>query len=100
MNEAATRAEHIDPALKAADKGYDGERIRAGIVGQPCIPARSNRRNPAKHHKGYYRRRHRVENFFQRVKRRRRVGTRYEKLDVTFFPFLCLAAVLDWLRPI
>ena len=86
-----------------ADKGYDGERIRERIVeagGQPCIPARSNRRNPAKHHKGYYRWRHRVENFFQRVKRRRRVGTRYEKLDVTFFAFVCLAAVLDWLRPI
>ena len=86
-----------------ADKGYDGERIRQRVVeagSQPCIPARSNRRHPAKHHKGYYRRRHRVENFFQRIKRRRRVGTRYEKLDVTFFAFLCLAAVLDWLRPI
>ena len=86
-----------------ADKGYDGDQFRQKIAeagSQPCIPARSGRRHPAKHHKGYYRRRHRVENFFQRIKRRRRIGTRYEKLDVTFFSFLCLAAVLDWLRPI
>lgn len=86
-----------------ADKGYDGDQFRRKITeagSQPCIPARAGRRYPAKHHKGYYRRRHRVENFFQRIKRRRRLGTRYEKLDVTFFAFLCLAAVLDWLRPI
>jgi len=104
-NDLVAAEEIVFPENKkvVADKGYDGERIRQRIVeagSQPCIPARSNRRNPAKHHKGYYRRRHRVENFFQRVKRRRRVGTRYEKLDVTFFAFLCLAAVLDWLRPI
>jgi transposase len=86
-----------------ADKGYDGDQFRRKITeagSQPCIPARVGRRHPAKHNKGYYRRRHRVENFFQRIKRRRRLGTRYEKLDVTFFAFLCLAAVLDWLRPI
>ena len=86
-----------------ADKAYDSDRIRQRILeagGQPCIPARSGRRNPATHHKSYYRRRHPVENFFQRIKRRRRVGTRYEKLNVTFFAFVCLAAVLDWFRPI
>jgi len=86
-----------------ADKGYDGDRVRQRIEeagSESCIPAGSGRLNPAKHHKDYYRRRHRVENFSQRIKRRRRVGTRYEKLDVTFFAFLCLAAVLDWIRSI
>jgi transposase len=38
-----------------------------------------------------YRRRHRVENFFARIKRYRRVATRYDKLAETFFGFVCLA---------
>jgi transposase len=38
-----------------------------------------------------YRRRHRVENFFQRIKRYRRVATRYDKLAETFLGFVCLA---------
>jgi transposase len=85
-----------------ADKGYDSNRFRERIVSagsEPCIPPRAGRLAPAKYHPGHYRKRHRVENFFQRIKRRRRIGTRYEKLDVTFFAFLTLAAVLDWLKP-
>jgi transposase len=50
------------------------------------------------YHRGHYKRRHRVENFFQRIKRPRRIGTRYEKLDITFFAFPRLAAVLDWVK--
>ena len=85
-----------------ADKGYDSDAFRERIKAarsEPCIPPRVGRRAPAKYHRGFYRKRHRVENFFQRIKRRRRIGTRYEKLDITFFAFLTLAAVLDWLKP-
>jgi len=52
---------------------------------------------PVRWHRGYYRLRHRVENFFQRIKRFRRVGTRYEKLALHFLGFVQLAAILDWL---
>ena len=38
-----------------------------------------------------YRRRHRIENFFERIKRYRRVATRYDKLAETFLGFVCLA---------
>jgi transposase len=38
-----------------------------------------------------YRRRHRIENFFERIKRYRRVATRYDKLAETFLEFICLA---------
>ena len=41
-----------------------------------------------------YRRRHRVENFFQKLKRYRRVSTRYDKLGETFLGFVCLAILL------
>jgi transposase len=38
-----------------------------------------------------------VENFLQRAKRFRRIGTRYEKLDLHFLGFAQLVAILDWL---
>jgi transposase len=41
-----------------------------------------------------YRRRHRVENFFEKIKRYRRVATRYDKLAETFLGFVCLAILL------
>jgi transposase len=48
-------------------------------------------------HRGFYRRRFKVENFFCRIKRHRRLSTRYEKLAITFLAFVELAAVIDWL---
>ena len=61
------------------------------------MPPLRNRQVPLRRHRGYYRLRHRVENFFQRIKRFRRVGTRYEKLALRFPGFVQLAAILDWL---
>jgi transposase len=84
-----------------ADKGYDSDEFRQEIRekgSEPCIPSRRNRRHPATYSKCRYATRHHVENFFQRVKRFRRIGTRYEKLDQTFLCMLTVAAVLDWLK--
>jgi transposase len=83
-----------------ADKGYDSDRFRGMVEkagSKHCIPPRARRKTPASYHKGHYRRRHRVRNFFQRIKRYRRTGTRYDKLDLNFVAFIQLAAVLDWL---
>ena len=82
-----------------ADKGYDSARMRetaAASGSTSCIPRIEGRKEPAPFHKGFYRLRHRVENFFQRIKRYRRVATRYEKLAHTYFNFVLLAAALDW----
>ena len=84
-----------------ADRGFDSDHIRSRIDragGTPCIPPRSNRNNPRPYSRVSYRKRHHVENFFQRIKRFRRIGTRYEKLDLHFLAFVHLAAVLDWLK--
>lgn len=83
-----------------ADKGFDADSFRAQLCRQQtrtCIPPKRNRQRPAAFHRGYYRRRHRVENFFCRIKRHRRISTRYEKLAATFLGFVQLAAVRDWL---
>jgi transposase len=47
---------------------------------------------------GYYKRRRQVENFFQRIKEKRAIATRYEKLADRFHALVTLAAVCDWLR--
>jgi transposase len=87
--------------ITVADKGYDSDGFRAALRrggSQPCIPPRCNRHHPATWHRGHYRRRHKVENLFQRLKRYRRVGTRYDKTDLHFLGFIQLAAILDWLK--
>ena len=83
------------------DKGYDSDAFRAWLNERgikPCIPPRSNRINPARYSKRKYRKRHLVENFFERIKRFRRVATRYDKLSKTFFGFVCLAVVVSYSR--
>jgi len=93
------------PALRGtvtvADKAYDSDGFRAQLRrwgSRPCIPPRSNRLRPVSWHRGHYRGRHKVENLFQRLKRYRRIGTRYEKNDPYFMGFVQLAAILDWLK--
>ena len=83
-----------------ADKGFDSDVFRRKLRSrhaQPCLPPRHGRRHPASYHRGYYRARHHVENFFGRIKAYRRVSTRYEKLAATFLAFVLFAAILDWL---
>jgi transposase len=63
-----------------------------------AIPPRSGRLSPAWHHRGFYRQRHKIENFFQRIKVYKRVCTRYEKLALTFLNLVLVAAVFDWLK--
>lgn len=82
------------------DKGFDADNFRARLRRQgirACIPSKSSRRCPAAFHRGHYRWRHKIENFFCRIKRYRRISTRFEKLAVTFLAFVQLAALLDWL---
>jgi len=84
-----------------ADKGYDSDGFRALLRrwgSHPCIPPRRNRLQPVGWHRGHYRKRHKVENLFQRLKRYRRIGTRYEKRDLYFLGFVQMAAILDWLK--
>lgn len=81
------------------DKGFDADTFRTRLRRQRtrvCIPPKRSRRQHVAFHRGYYRRRHKVENFFGRLKRHRRISTRYEKLAATFLALVQFAAVLDW----
>ena len=85
----------------AADKGYDSDAFRVLLYEKgisPCLALNRTRKEKRSFHKGYYRKRHRVENFFGRLKRHRRVSTRYDKLAVSFLAFTTLSAILHWIE--
>jgi transposase len=77
-----------------ADKAYDSNAFRALLARtghRACIPSLSRRLVEIPYAKATYKKRHRVENFFQKLKRYRRIATRYDKLAQTYFGFLLLA---------
>ena len=78
------------------DKAYDSDKLLefVGSHGMNAvIPPKSNRRVQRAYDKEKYRTRHFVENLFQKLKRFRRVATRYDKTSRSFAAFIILAAV-------
>jgi transposase len=84
-----------------ADKGYDADWFREALQDKgikPCIPGRSSRDKPVKYDKCRYKRRHRIENMFGRLKDWRRVAMRYDRCPKVFLSAIALAAtVMFWL---
>lgn len=56
------------------------------------------RAQPWKYDRVLYKRRNEVERFFRRLKRSRRIATRYDKLDSIFLAFIHLALIYDALQ--
>ena len=85
-----------------ADKGYDAdERVREVLSVSDktaVIPPRSNRKNPAEYDKELYKQRHKIENFFARLKDYRGIATRYEKTARNFLSGVYLAAAIIWIN--
>lgn len=91
----------VEGSLVLADKAYDTNKIRAYIEdsgGIAVIPPRSNRKDPIEYDAQFGKNRHRVENFFARMKRFRRISTRYDKLPETYMGFVSIAAITDWIK--
>lgn len=87
-------------AYVCGDRAYDAQHLRDQLRRQRCrvvIPSNPVRRRQFRYNKRLYRRRHRVENFFQRLKRYRRLATRYDKLAANYFAMICLACTLIWM---
>ena len=83
------------------DKGYDAqvvldkaEEMRAEVV----IPPKANRKEKREYDKEYYKERHLIENFFNKMKHYRRVFSRFDKLARNYLAFCQFVAVLIWLR--
>jgi len=101
IKEAPPLIEGLQSTTVIADKGYDSDKFVETIESQGCtatIPPRANRKNPREYDKDVYSHRYLVEILFQKIKRYRRVATRYEKLAATFLGMVQLACALIWLR--
>jgi transposase len=88
------------PLFLLMDRAYeDGKtRMLAFEWGySPVVPPKKNRKYPWEYDKELYKQRNEVERMFRRLKGFRRIGTRYDKLDLMFSTFiyltLCVIAV-------
>ena len=86
------------PVYLLMDRAYEGDETRAlaeelGYI--PVVPPKRNRKNPWGYDKELYKQRNQVERLFRRLKRFRRIFTRYDKLDVIFLAFVYFALIID-----
>jgi transposase len=82
----------------AMDRAYEGDETRQKAIEQgfiPVVPPKSNRKEPWEYDKELYKRRNEIERFFLRIKRFRKVFTRYDKLDTSYIAVVNLAMIFD-----
>jgi transposase len=93
--------EGVEGEAVLADKGYDSNAIRASIAAAgmtAVIPSNRARKTIIPHDEVLYRERNRIERCFNKLKHFRRIATRFDRRAVHFLGFLCLAAVMLWMR--
>ena len=96
----AGAAHGCGPKRVGGDKGYSSGKIRQylrrrGI--KALISRKKNERPRRRFDRAVYRERNVVERLINRLKRYRRIGTRYEKRAANDVAMWILAAILDWL---
>ena len=80
------------------DRAYQGDNMRslAKELGyEPIVPPKSNRLCKWDYDRELYKRRNEIERFFRRIKRFRRIFTRYDKLDVLYSGFVLFVMIID-----
>jgi len=83
------------------DRAYEGNETRDLVFTlgfNPVVPPHPNRRQPWLYDEELYKKRNEVERLFRRLKRFRRVFTRYDKLDIMYIAFVTLALIFDLLK--
>lgn len=80
------------------DRAYEDEATRQAALNSgfvPVVPPKRNRKSPWEYDKELYKRRNEIERYFRRLKRFRKVFTRYDKLDIIFLAVISLAMIFD-----
>lgn len=83
------------------DCGYDSDAIRTFIVqsgGIAVIPQHPNRAGVLVMDKHIYKERHKIENLFQKLKRFRRIASRFEMKTSHYAAMLSIACLFLWLK--
>jgi transposase len=97
VTQAAALLEGHQPAAVIADKGYDSDALITTIQtkgAEAVIPPRNNRTEAREYDRHLYKDRNLVERFLNRIKRCRRVATRYEKTARNYLAFVQIAAIM------
>ena len=82
-----------------ADRAYDAQSLREIITAsgaEPVIPSIKTRKNPATYDRQKYRQRNQIERLVGRLKRYRRIATRYDRRAAYFLASILVAASLEW----
>lgn len=84
-----------------ADKSYDSDDFLQLIAErgvEAVIPPRASRKEQREYDKHWYKERHLVECFINKIKHYRRIFSRFEKLAGRYLGFLSFVGTLIWLR--
>ena len=99
MKLAAELLKTVSDAYVIADSAYSAQSLVEDLQLRHCEVHIAN--NPTHRRRSLdthlYRERFLVENFFQRIKRFRRIAMRFEKLARNYLSFVHLASTLVWL---
>ena len=85
--QAISLLDGLSPGYVLADRGYDTDEIVQYMEKNSAvavIPPKRNRKEQRQYDKYLYKLRHRVENYFQKVKNWRSLATRYVKTTLSF----------------
>ena len=80
------------------DRAYEGDKMRAKATEKgfiPIVPPKKNRKEPWDYDRKRYKQRNEIERYFLRLKRFRKIFTRYDKLDIVFSGFICFAMICN-----
>jgi transposase len=80
------------------DRAYEGDSMRAKAVEKgfiTVVPPKRNRKEPWNYDREHYKQRNEIERYFLRLKRFRKIFTRYDKLDVMFCGYIYFAMAID-----
>jgi transposase len=100
VTQALRMLERVSNASVLADRAYDSRTVVEQLEARGCqvvIPSRRRSRHPRTIDKHLYKERFLVENFFQKIKRFRRIAMRFEKLAAHYLAMVTLASMLVWL---
>lgn len=93
--------EGFDAEYVLGDKGYDSNDFVAEIEksgAQPVVPPKKNRIKQREYDRDIYKERNLIERLFQKLKRFRRIATRFERRAKHFLSMLFIASSLIWLQ--
>lgn len=93
---AKSLTEDVIGCTVIADKGYDAKWYRQALANQNnrvVIPPRKLWKQHVEFDETLYKQRGLIERIFGKIKENRRIATRFDKIDLSFLSFLCLAFI-------